>query len=67
MADRKVTETALPGSDVRALLEEHNKVVADIAAIVLAAATNIAAVAAVVPTAVPIANNSGTRITTTAG
>lgn len=64
---RKVTLTTLKGSDVRTLIEEHNKLVTDVAAIITAAATDIAAVAAVVPTAAKLQNNAGTEITETAG
>lgn len=64
---RKVTQTTLRGSDVRTLIEEHNKVQTDLEAIKTAAATSLAAIAAVSITSAKIQNNTGTEITATAG
>lgn len=58
-ATTKATVTAMSGSDGIALLNQYNKLAADVQAIITAAATNIAAVAAVVPTAGLIADNNG--------
>jgi hypothetical protein len=54
-------------SDVRTLVEEHNRLATDVQAIITAAATSLAAIAAVAPTAALIANNQGVVITPTAG
>ncbi len=50
---RKVTLTTLRGSDVRVLIEEHNKLITDLGATAV--------------TAAKIQNNQGVEITATAG
>lgn len=64
---RPARRTTLRGTDVSTLLEEYNHLAADVQAIITAAGTSLAAIAAVAPTAALIANNNGTVVTPTAG
>lgn len=64
---RKVGQSGLRGSVERTLIEEYNKVQTDLEAIKTAAATSLAAIAAVTITSAKIQNNQGTEYTATAG
>lgn len=64
---RKAGFLGVTNSPERTLVIEYNKLVTDVQAIITAAATSIAAVAAVVPTAAKIQNNNGVEYTQNAG
>ncbi len=64
---RKVGFAGGRGSMERTLVEELNKVQADLEAIKTAAATSLAAIAAVTITSAKIQNPGGTEYTATAG
>jgi hypothetical protein len=63
-ATTKSRRTQVPGSDMNDLLIQFNALAVDVQAIITAAATSLAAIAAVAPTAGKVGNDQGTAITT---